>query len=437
MTSAAPALPRGPWRRIPRPLRRALVLAGILFGLPAAAWLAADALAASRLSAALASARAEGRATSLAEMAPPPLPLDRNAAASFRAAFDLHPDPRGEDPLLARAAEAGFRAVSGEEERRLVRILEGSSELFARVREGRARGACRYDRDHARPYSRDFPEAAPALRTAALLKLKTEWEACSGRHAEARESVRDLAALAESFKDEPIALPQLVRLALTEVAAEAARSAVEGRLPAPELRAWLEAVPRPETLDGAIHLALRGEFALGAQLAGRPLAEGTRAVDPSQPRTGWLAETRLLGPYWKLVGANHVRFMGRFVDVGAGPYPPARAELERMAAELRDAGRARNLLSLLLVPATVGLLDRQARAQAALAVLREGLAWELERAERGAYPSRPAALDPFTGRPLEFDPAQGRLSSAGLPGETSRDRGGELLSWRLRHPAGD
>ena len=61
------------WSRIPRPLKWAIGLVGIPLALLGIAWIVFYAVASSRLNGALETLRSNGHATSLAELAPPPV----------------------------------------------------------------------------------------------------------------------------------------------------------------------------------------------------------------------------------------------------------------------------------------------------------------------------------------------------------------------------
>jgi len=273
------------WNRIPRPLKWAIGIVGIPVALLGIAWIVLYAVASSRLTDALATLRSTGHATSLAELAPPHVPADRNGAPHFLAAFALHPDPEGDDPVLERA--------------------------------------------------------------------------------------------------------------------------------------------------------FRGELAGGAQLAGRPVSEALVAVDPSQKNPGWLISTRLLAPYWKIIGANYLVQMAHLVDLSRKPYLEARPKIDAWMAELKSKKTpVFEALSLLLIPALSKAMDRQAVNQTALVVVRTGLAWEIERAAAGRYPEALDVIDPLSGKPLLYDKERGRISSAGLPGKTPEQMENDLLVWTLRAPPG-
>ncbi|HLF94470.1 MAG TPA: hypothetical protein VJB14_13490 [Planctomycetota bacterium] len=425
------------WNRIPRPLKWAIGIVGIPVALLGIAWIVLYAVASSRLTDALATLRSTGHATSLAELAPPHVPADRNGAPHFLAAFALHPDPEGDDPVLERAVDEGFAALGPKEKDHVRGLLEKSTPLFEKVRAGRARGACRYDLDYSPGLAMDRPDFKGAIRTAKFLRLRAESEVYSGRCAEARETVRDILALADSYRLEPLMICQLVRLAIAILALEVIPPAVKADTSADDLRAWLEIVPRPEALDGAMERAFRGELAGGAQLAGRPVSEALVAVDPSQKNPGWLISTRLLAPYWKIIGANYLVQMAHLVDLSRKPYLEARPKIDAWMAELKSKKTpVFEALSLLLIPALSKAMDRQAVNQTALVVVRTGLAWEIERAAAGRYPEALDVIDPLSGKPLLYDKERGRISSAGLPGKTPEQMENDLLVWTLRAPPG-
>lgn len=423
------------WNRIPRPLRWGIGLLGIPLALLGITWIVLYAVASSRLKGALETLRASGHATSLAELAPPPIPPDRNATPLFLAAFALHPDPEGDDPILARAVDEGFASLDPKERDHVRGLLEKSTPFFEKVRAGRARGACRYDLDYSPGLAMDRPDLKGAIRSAKFLRLCAEEEIHDGRPAKAREMVRDLLALADSFRGEPLMICQLVRLAIMTFALEVIPTAVKADSSADDLRAWLEIVPRPESLDGSMSRGFQGELAGGAQLAGKPLSEALAAVDPSQKNPGWFLSTRLLAPYWKLIGANYLAQMARFVELCRKPYLEARPEIAAWMASLKAKKTpVFELLSVLLIPALTKAMDHQAAAQAALVVIRTGLAWEIERSTSGRYPEALDVLDPLTGKPLLYDKERGRIASAGLPGKSPEKMGNGFLVWTLRVP---
>ncbi len=147
--------------------------------------------------------------------------------------------------------------MQGNDEKHVLGVLEKSSGFFEKLRAARRIGSCRYVRDYSEPlYFNPPSQAAAALRTAKLLGLQVQAQAGTGREEEARETFRDLLALAHSFKDEPLRLSQIVRMAVLGVALEAVHESVTRKTVKEELRAWLEVVPPPEAGEGAIALAL-------------------------------------------------------------------------------------------------------------------------------------------------------------------------------------
>jgi hypothetical protein len=421
---------------LPGSLRKSLWIAGFVLVPPLAAWLVFYAVGSWRLAEALSAARQAGHATTLAELAPPPLPAERNAAVHFQAAFALHPDAGEGEPALARGIEVGFKGLSEAERKTALELLKGATGMFQRIRAGRALGSCRYDRDYTRLYDRSLPWVRDSIRAARLLKLRAESEIAAGRGEEARETVRDLLALADSYRSEPIMITQLVRLVLVNLALELVHEAVSEGTSGSDLRAWLEIVPAPSTLDGALQGAYRGELAMGAELAGRSLGEAVSRVGDSAAPQPWLSRTDLLAPYWKILGSNYLRRMIPLVEASGGPYLEARARFESADEELKASTFYGDLLSRLLIPALVKPMNHLARTQAAMAVVRTGLEWEIERAARGRYPQETAVPDPLTGAPLRFDPEAGRISSTGSPGMTAEDLEESRMVWRLRHPPG-
>ncbi|MBI3856518.1 MAG: hypothetical protein HY293_12595 [Planctomycetes bacterium] len=241
-------------------------------------------------------------------------------------------------------------------------------------------------------------------------------------------------ALAEGYRQEPVLILQLIRLTVVTLAVETIDACVTADTPVADLRAWLEVLPKPESLQGAMDLGFRGELASGAQFAGKPIGDSLLAVDPAQKKSA--AEgSAVLAPYWRNTGARYLRSMLRLVETSRKPYLEARPEITAFIQNLQGKRSVFDLLSALLIPAISKGLDCQVKAQASLAVAQAGLTAELERASTGRYPLKIETVDPLSGKSLLYQREEGTISSAGLPESAPGSIGDEKAAWKLRQSA--
>jgi hypothetical protein len=259
------------------------------------------------------------------------------------------------------------------------------------------------------------------LATLRLLGIRAQSEVEAGRTGEARELVRDMLALSEIYRREPMLIAQLVRLASVELTRDTVDQCVKEDAAEADLRAWLDVVPGPDHVGDSIDLGFQGELACVAQLGGSPL-EMLKAAGREQEANGGF----LTAPYFKITSARYLRSMVSMIRASRKPYLEARRETEAMINELRVKRSPLDLFAILLVPALSRSLDNQMNVRASLAVTRAGLEAEIRRASAGAYPERIDAIDPFTGKPLLFDGSA--ITSAGIPDKV----GEEKPAWKLR-----
>ena len=381
-------------------------------------WLIANSIATSTYNDALASVRAAGFSTDLRELAPPPISDDRNAAMLFAAAFPMHPDPDEDDPALKNAIDGRFSDLTAEDKASVRKLLEKSGDLFAKVRSGRRLGSCRYSHDYSKGLQTELPELNDhMLATVRLLEIRAQSEAEAGRADEARESVRDILALAEGYRRVPMLIAQLIRLAVLEEARAAIDKCVNADTSEADLRAWLDVAPGPETVGDGVDLGYQGELAGVAQIADRPMEQ----VKSEGKELGFLAS-----PYFKITGARYLRTLTRMIQASRKPYLEARRETRAMLEELQEKKSVLDLYSVLLVPWLSKALDQQMRFRASMAVTRAGLEAELRRAATGRYPETIDAIDPFTGKPLPF--GGNTITTAGIPDKPEDEK----PAWRLR-----
>jgi hypothetical protein len=386
-------------------------------------WAVWGALAGARLDRVVDALRKDGHALNLAELALPPLPPDRDAAPLYLEAFALEPKGAldGSDEDEAGSLDPGKQAPLRE-------LIAGAEAYFAKLREAARRDGCRFPRDHAAGFEAVLPDLTPMIAASKWLALRSRLAAQDGRFDEAVEDARALFRLSEAYRGEAQLVMHLVRLAILQRAVETVH-----RLAGPERRRedlgmLASLLPGPGSLDGEFARALKGELACGAQLILDPAGPGGvyRVMDSNPP------SALQTGPWYRASCATYLEDMRRLLEAAEKPYATARSELDALGNEVPARIQILNLLSPILLPSAGRSLDRFVAARASVELLRAGLAAEIERLETGRYPARIDAVDPFTGRPFDYRPEEGTLSSAGVPGRAAGELEKDRLVWRLR-----
>ncbi|HEX7897307.1 MAG TPA: hypothetical protein VF950_06080 [Planctomycetota bacterium] len=383
----------------------------VLVLLAIVAWTIANVTGEAKFRAALDTLRAAGYATSAVELAPKPIPAAENAAPYYTAAFALAVPPAEEDQD-ALYGPGGWGALDDGRKASLRACVDANAEAFELLEKARKRARCAFERDYAKGLEILLPEVTEILKVSRLLRLRAAVQPDS-----ARRSAEAVIALAGTIADERILISQLVRLTVLEIACEIVDDAVTAEASEADLKAWLEIVPRSESLTGVMAPALRGELAMVADLLREPADRFWTMVDTSRAGDIRLL-TKIARPWFKSDGARYLELMRRAAEAAAQSYLDGRAEIAAVTAKV--APSVWRPVTTLLLPALGHAVERGAVTQARLAVTRAGLEAELARRTSGRYPAQVQGTDPFTGKPPAIDAA--RVSSAWT----------EKIEWRLR-----
>ncbi|MBI2900604.1 MAG: hypothetical protein HYY17_10490 [Planctomycetes bacterium] len=382
------------------------------------AWTVANVVGTSRLNEAIASARREGYATSPSDLAPPPATAEENAAPFYSAAFALMAEP---PEILSGAQERGFASLNAGEKAELRGWLAKQRDSFDLIRRARSRPRCRFDRDYSLGYNMPLPELSKAIRVTKILAVRIEALEEEGKQEEARESVRDACGTADCAREDAILVCQLVRIVTWTVVMRTIDRCVTAETKEADLRAWLELLPSETRFDGMMEHAMRGELALGAEVASESpeliLEWGNRGL---LNRVGPI----LLHPVIKISGARHLDTLRRLIALRRKPHPEAQTEADRIEREALEGPRWTNIVTALLLPATGRAFRNHAELIARLRVLRAGLRCEIARAA-GGYPAEVEGADPFTGGPLIY--RDGKIACPA-------PEGCGPIEWKLRRP---
>jgi hypothetical protein len=334
---------------------------------------------------------------------------------------------------LSQIGDGILGAYTSEGNREAARILAPYEEVFDLVRRARAKPACRFRRNYEDPLKEHGPEWIPVCTLSRALSVRAQIQASEGRREEARETVKDLWALAAAFKDEPLAWSQMARLHVWGMAREATVSCARGSEDAPEWDRWLELLPDPSSLQQSVMLGFRGHLAWWASDALKGHGYGVEALSPHS--TAW--ERMLARVFKPLLDIGAAKGLRRYqADISRWERAPFDYRKELYLDENpMNRGLLHISLVELLSPYQQGYLRRMALVHSATVVARAGMECERTWCREGRYPETLAQTDPLTGRSLEFteDGASLRSASPPAPHNFSYDPEEEGLVWNLLH----
>ena len=408
-----------------------LLLVVPLVGLPLAA---AEPAAGAAQPASTATGRSQAaRPQTSAEITPPAVAPDENAAFLYLEAFAvLEAEEVWNTNLAELAAEVCTSVTSPSSRRSLVALLEkvripeegnrqatvgDACDEFSRrlespavkraltlVEQGTGRPHCRFNVDYDKGAGTLLPHLSKLRHLGRFLAAVAGAAAERGDAETAWNCVLWQLAIAADLRAEPLLISQLVRIALLNLAGAVLPEMADAVPPDPETARALDR--RLSSFDdpAAWVLAIDGErLLLGEWVLAQPpatlqkLLEGNAKAMAVELTVEQMTASR---PAYR-------QAMLRLAELVAQPYHEAKAPIDALLAPI---DRADPMLKLLL-PALGSFCRKTAEAEALVRVSRLGLRLKQQRAAQGAYPADLAALDltdipagrqhdPFTGKPL-------------------------------------
>ncbi|MHC5057266.1 MAG: hypothetical protein ACYTKD_21525 [Planctomycetota bacterium] len=410
-------------------------------------------LARAEVEAELAKIRARGEPVTMADLEPPPVPDEDNAApllakayACLQATEDANGDPF-DTWVYARADRRRFpeQTTQAECARLLSKAMVAHAETLRLAHEAARRPVLRFELEYAGGEWMSKEPVCAIRSIARLLAAEALWAAQDGRLADAVASLvagmkTARLALKQQVPGEvlfPISLWQMTMYSLPHACGKARFSDDMRRT----LMQGLADMDFARAAEGAMILA-RADM---IEFARRSLDE------PSEDHVGTVeanGESGFLGTLLLRDEARCLRWMAE--AVAATRLPPWQARPALAATRrARDTvvGLEMNVapVSVYAFPAIDVIYGRVLRAWAARDVAQVGLALELHRSEKGEYPTKLDALapeflpevppDPYTGKPLVY-----RVEGDGFLvysiGENLQDDGGRFdpRNWKLDVP---
>lgn len=404
--------------------------------------------------------RANGEPVHLAEMAPPEVPPERNAAVLYEQAFAIMKMlPENTTRRMAELSEKKSPLQGADLEEGRVLVAQ-TADVLRLLREGAARPECRYPirYDTEPTIATLLPELSHVRSGVRMLGLSFEVHLTDGRADAAAEDCLAAARLAKSARGEPFLISELVDIACNQLAQRQLEALLDrSELPAETLARFAPMPSEAETRKRFQH-TMQSELCMGID-AFRHILSGRMDTwmlsDVKHPPLGGALLTALTWVFRPVLAgdfASYIDDMSLYVELAGRPYREAHAGWQTRAdALVRNTGAHpySRAISRLLLPAlsrAAGVFEHgfECEQMAAIAV-----ALRRYRMDCGQYPDALDALAPkylaavpadlFSGESLKYR-KEGKgflLYSVGLngkddggvePPKSSRDEGD--IVWR-------
>ncbi len=361
----------------------------------------------------------EGYATSLRDLAPPPVPPEESTTEAYKSALA----EAGNLTLPEKLEEMEHLSLLPESDRAEIGSwLKENREAIDAVGSAGDPRKCRFEWKYEDGYGMETGEITLVLPATRAICLQAQFHALQGDAEKARKSLSAATNLYLLFESEPVLTFQLVRAVVHGLIFDTVNRCITVDTPEKELEAWLEFVEDVPPFEGGIQLGFRGELALLAALVRDPSTLNS-FLENEDPIVGWGAAAPLA---WS-DGAYCLRQLRRSIELAGKPYLEAKDELVALQEETLSGLDWKNPLTALIFPAIASAQKNEASAQCGRLVVRTGILCELSRLRDGKYPAETGAIDPLTGKPLAYSPEEGWIRTG-----DGEKREVDAFTWKLR-----
>ena len=403
-----------------------------------------------RLQRAYAALEKADRPMKIEQIIPKPIPDSENAAVLYQEAFKLLESEKvGEEDVIRYTGKLLFdytvATVPKEklDELRPVLQLHAVAQAVSLVAGGEKRPGCGFHLDYRLGAEMTVQPVIVMMRgISRLLALKARLETVDGESEQAWTTIVAALKLADSLRDEPTLVCQLVRIAQFGLTVQAIQRLGDCSLPADE-----QAVAVDRLLTGFDNLrplvnGMDGDRLIVGEacFSGPPRAYAFSVLRDLRCRLGKPTGERFLsvplaGPLMPLRNADHATYldvMRQGAEMAGTPY--YRCDLVRESA---IESRIRRWLPIAhsLAPGVLAVKARHTTMQAQVAVTRVGLALKRHKRAHGTYPTdlttidpaimKDVPVDPFSGKPLIYRAEKGEGFVLYSVGENRKDDGGK------------
>jgi hypothetical protein len=412
--------------------------------------------------------RAEGRPMELGDIIPPAIPNADNAALVYNAAMQMlqaeppvalegYTPPSGRatenlfDQLSSVASEALGQPTNPVAAEHIAQLLDHPRvvEFLTAIERGSQRSGYRQELDYSQGAGIRVPHVHENRVVSRTLSLLARRQASAGNGDDAWRTVLTGIRFADSLRDEPILISQLVRMDQLETAQDALREVAEVSPPTAEDCAKLETrltsfeiqKPLVRAMDGERLNFVEWAFTLPASIViDELLGSGKEAQFLSIIRSTFR-------PLFVLDLAAYLRILRQFTRSAAEPFTPEDAVIED---KMISALPSYCILTRTVVPALSGIKAKFSAMIAQTRVTRAGLAAIRFKKEHGVFPADLQALelanldDPFTGKPLIYRSSDhgftiysigaNMVDDGGVKGKNTKS-GDEVWQYEEQNPA--
>jgi hypothetical protein len=383
----------------------------------------------------------DGRPMKPADVIPPEVPDEENAALLYESAALLlkaQPAPSGNllDYLLRESYDK-FMTGSLEPDKlaEFKQLVEQDAvtEALSIVEQGTRRKSCRFDHDYKAGFNMLLPHLAGLRNLVRSLGARSCLEAEAGRPDATWNYALIQLKFADALRNEPILISFLVRLAAIKTSCETIQRICETAPPNTEQYKIVESLLSDYEDGKQLILALDGERLLCGEWAFDQLRNGS-AADLSTTISGepGLGEVLLslyaaFKPLLLADQAAYMRTLGEYTRLAQQPYAPEEARaIDRKAEQMRSR---LNVVTSMLVPSIGHVNERYWEIIAQIRVTRAGLALLQEMKAQGAFPQTLEGVklknldDPFSKEALHYK-ANGQGFILYSVGSDHKDNGG-------------
>ena len=299
------------------------------------------------------------------------------------------------------------------------------------------RPLCRYEIKYEAHFAALLPHVDPLRNFVKSFTLRALAHLANDDPKAALADIRMCLFLAESIRDEPVLISQLVRIACLQIAIQPVWEGLkEGKWSAEQLAGIEKQLADIDLLDG-YRISILGERDLANlaidRMRDNPKLFGMLFEDDSPISKfipdGWFSHNQ------RRLNEMHVNFSQRIVDIKARRIRPeiAVAFNKELDARTKRKFPIYDMFSAMLLPAIDKVAIKIGVTQAAVDHARIACHLELHKLEHKKYPTKLASLeaplphDPYTGKPYVYKPdPKGSYQLYGV-GWNQKDDGGKVI----------
>lgn len=389
-----------------------LVIIGVVIVTPVVLWTIWCWSAERQFQAKLDDLRKRGEPVTLAEMAPPEVAEDQNAALLYERAFALMTPMPDERLQWFRALLRKSEALDAKEIGEAKELLSANGAALALIRQAVGKPQCRFPLSYNSPseWGMAFKHLAGLQNAGRLLRLSAVVNQTEGRDSEAVRDCLSLLKLSRAVHDEPFTLSLQVELFLSNSALTQLRSVMTAReLPEGTCREILDGLRDPSYRARFVR-TVKGTRCSSLALLQMHLKDPTTiplSFEPSGPYVGRVSAV-VFKPHFYSQATECLRFLEKNDALAGIPWRQARTGWQQMMDDLGG----RPVWRMILISGMVCWVDKLSEGVDLRAAQwecgRTAVALRLFEIRHGEYPDKLGSLVPEFLDKLPVDPFSGK-----------------------------